>query len=152
MRLSNIQERGRKTKMAPATRVSSSPFFIRFLSIPPPLKLKAIMFITFVCCLWSGAGLGLFMATPTTAGPFMSKPLCLHSCNYYLTLAALPAGYHFNPSRAHPGTGHSKFPRERGFFLLPSSNRAATLLICCDPLRKRCFSRERDNRCRHRER
>ncbi len=53
---------------------------------------------------------------PTTAGPFMSEPLCLHSCNYYLILAALPAGYHFNPSRAHPGTGHTNFQRSVDFF------------------------------------
>ncbi len=56
---------------------------------------------------------------PTTAG-LSPEPLCLRSCHYYLTLDALLAGYHFNPLRAHPDTGHSNFQRSVDFlpFLL----------------------------------
>ncbi len=55
------------------------------------------------------------MASPYHGRSF-AEPLCLHSCNYYLTLAALPVGYYFNPSRAHPDTWHSNFQRSVDFF------------------------------------
>ena len=114
---------------------------------------------------WVGTEAFYGLALPR---PFCSEPLCLHSCNYYLTLAALPAGYHFNPSKAHPGTGHSNFQRSVDFFpFLLTTDVAigkgrqhhlvfhggvvslAALFVCCDPLRKRCLSRERDQNVTH---
>ncbi len=69
-----------------------------------------------------GRDRGFLRPHPTTAGP-SSNPYAYTRVNYYLTLVALPAGYKFNPSRARPGHGALQFPKERGFFPLPSSNR-----------------------------
>ncbi len=71
--------------------------------------------ILFVCLFVEWGRTGAFYGH-AHHGRSVAEPLCLHSCNYYLTLAALPAGYHFNPSRAHPGTGHSNFQGSVDFF------------------------------------
>ena len=93
----------------------------------------------------------------TVAEPY----LCLHSCNYYLTLTTLPAGYQFNLSRAQPWSGHSNFQGSMDFFPFLLTDGAigkgdstiwrsslgelcvSPALFCCGLLRKRCMLRER---------
>ncbi len=110
-------------------------------------KCTTIVKVRVSFCFVLRVGQGWGSLRPRPPRPVRCRTLVPSLCHYYLTLAALPAGFHFNPSRAHPGTaGTPIFQRSVDFFPLPSSNRAAALLIRCDPLRKLLLLLERERR------